>query len=376
MPTRRQFIRQASVISALGIAISLGVSPIAIGKTWSEKPRMMPDEGELQQCAFIAFGAQKAIWGNMTTGVQMALGNIARAIANYQPVVIFCRKDERQLAEEMCGSHNTRFITTELDDIWMRDIGANFVVNSTGEFGAVDFNFNGWGNKQQHHKDAQLAKFQAQNFGVSSPFTSSLTGEGGGIEVDGHGTGMMTESSWVNDNRNPNLTRDQIEEELKKALGLRKIIWLPGIKGEDITDAHIDFYARFVKPGVVVMNLDNDPDSFDYDVTRENLAILENATDADGRKLKVYTMSPPSEPRQTRFNQHNPDFAAGYINYFVINGAVIAPEFGDKQADHDAKQLLEELYPDRDIVMLNIDAIAAGGGGIHCVTHQLPAKAI
>ncbi|HHR6080247.1 TPA: agmatine deiminase family protein [Providencia alcalifaciens] len=372
MPTRRQFIRQTSVISAIGLAASFGVSPIATGDTQSEKLGMMPDEGELQQCAFIAFGAQKAIWGKFTTDVQIALGNIAKAIANYQPVVVFCREDERQLAEKMCGSQNTRFITTGLDDIWMRDIGANFVVNPRGELNVVDFNFNGWGNKQRHHQDTQLAKFQAQHFGAHHLFTSRLIGEGGGIEVDGHGTGMMTESSWVNDNRNPNLTRDQIEKELKKALGLRKIIWLPGIKGKDITDAHVDFYARFVKPGVVLMNLDNDPNSFDYEVTRKHMEILENATDADGRKLKIYTMSPPSVLRETRFSQNNPDFAAGYINYFVINGAVIAPEFGDKQADDDAKQLLEMLYPDRDIIMLNIDVIAAGGGGIHCVTHQLP----
>ncbi len=372
MPTRRQFIRQTSVISAIGVAASFGISPVAIGNSQSEKWGMMPDEGELQQCAFIAFGAQKAIWGEFTTDVQITLGSIAKAIAEYQPVVVFCRENERQLAEEMCGSQNTRFITTELDDIWMRDIGANFVVNPKGELNAVDFNFNGWGNKQQHDNDAQLAKFQAQHFGVITPFISRLTGEGGGIEVDGHGTGMMTESSWINDNRNPNLTRDQIEEELKKVLGLRKIIWLPGIKGKDITDAHVDFYARFVKPGVILINLDNDSDSFDYEVTRKHMEILENATDADGRKLKIYTVSPPSTLRQTRFSRHNPDFAAGYINYFVINGAVIAPEFGDKQADHDAKQLLEMLYPGRDIIMLNIDVIAAGGGGIHCVTHQLP----
>ncbi|MCY1407919.1 Agmatine deiminase [compost metagenome] len=153
---------------------------------------------------------------------------------------------------------------------------------------------------------------------------------------------------------------------------MRKIIWLPGIKGKDITDAHVDFYARFVEPGVIIANLDTDPDSYDHKVTKAHLKILSNATDADGRKLKVHTVSPPLKPRNSKFSKNNPDFAAGYINYFVINGAVIAPQFGDKAADAKAFDLLTELYPDREVVQLNIDAIAAGGGGIHCVTHQLP----
>lgn len=370
--TRRQFIQQVTVISALSLATSFGISLSAKGESMVDKLGVMPDEGELQQLAFIAFGAQRTIWGKITEDVQIALGNIAQAIAKYQPVVIFCRESELDIAEKMCSLHNTTFITTKLDDIWMRDIGANFVITPNKTLSAVDFNFNGWGNKQRHSKDSKLAKFQAKKFGINTPYQSQIIGEGGGIEVDGCGTAIMTESSWVNNNRNPGLTRDQIENELKFALGLRKIIWIPGIKDRDITDAHVDFYARFVRPGVVVANLDNDPDSYDYDVTRNNIEILQNSTDANGRKLQIHTMEPPLYPRESIFSKNNPDFAAGYINYFVINNAVIAPEFGDEEADNKAKKMLTELYPTRDIVMLNIDAIAAGGGGIHCVTHQLP----
>lgn len=191
--------------------------------------------------------------------MQAAQGRIARAIAKFQPVTVFCRERERQLAEATCGSHNVSYVVTELDDIWVRDFGANFVVNGAGELGAVDFNFNGWGNKQRHAKDARLAAFAANRYGAAQLRRSALIGEGGGIEVDGHGTGIMTESSWVNANRNPGWSRDRVEQELKAMLGLRKIIWLPGIKGRDITDAHVDFYARFVRPGVVVANLDTDP---------------------------------------------------------------------------------------------------------------------
>ncbi len=254
----------------------------------------------------------------------------------------------------------------------MRDIGANFVLDDDGALGAVDFNFNGWGNKQRHRNDAQLAKRIATLAGARYQ-RSELVGEGGAIEVDGHGTGIMTESSWVNANRNNGWSKAEVEAELKERLGLSKVIWLPGIAGEDITDGHVDFYARFVRPGVVIANLDNDAESYDHGVTRKHLEILKRATDAEGRTLQIHVVSPPQRGRRNRFSKGNEDFAAGYVNYFVINGAIIAPQFGDTQADEEARALLAALYPGRDIVQLDIDAIAAGGGGIHCVTHQCPA---
>jgi agmatine deiminase len=388
MSSRRDFIKQVSMVAGLGVVASLGLGlnparvQAALEGSWH-----MPDEGDPQACAFVAFGAQEAIWEDSTGAVQDAIGLIARTIAQYQPVVVFCREDERELAEEKCASKNTTFVITELDDIWMRDTGANFVTDGEGGLAGVGFNFNGWGNKQQHASDAKLAAVVARvaaegdeddegehdDESDSAGFIrSELVGEGGGIEVDGQGTGIMTESSWINENRNPGWSKAEVEDELKKRLGLRKIIWLPGIKGKDITDAHVDFYARFVKPGVVIANLDNDPESYDHKVTLAHLEILKNATDAEGRELQVHTVSPPLNPRKSEFNTDNPDFAAGYINYFVINGAVIAPEFGDKAADQKAYDLLEELYPDREVVQINIDAIAAGGGGIHCVTNQQP----
>jgi len=371
MPTRRQFIHQLSIAGSLGLAACAGLNPLRAFAA-SEDEWFMPDEGERQRHAWIAFGAQEAIWEDFTGDVQEALGRIARAIARFQPLTVLCRAEERELAEELCGGSNVRFIETALDDIWMRDIGANFLVTEDGSaLTAMDFNFNGWGNKQRHASDARIAALMAREVGARHR-RCELVGEGGGIEVDGHGTGIMTESCWVNDNRNPGWSRAQVEEELKACLGLRKIIWLPGIRGKDITDAHVDFYARFVRPGVVVANLDTDPESYDHAVTQRHLEILRNATDADGRKLEVHLLSPPLKPRKSRFSRDNPDFAAGYINYFVINGAVLMPQFGDAGADRKARGLLEELYPDREVVALDIDAVAAGGGGIHCVTHQLP----
>jgi agmatine deiminase len=193
--------------------------------------------------------------------------------------------------------------------------------------------------------------------------------EGGGIEVDGHGTAIITESCVLNENRNPGVSKAECERELKRVLGLEKIIWLPGIKGKDITDGHTDFYARFASPGVVVAGYDPDPESFDHAVTERHLDILRTASDVEGRTLEVVVLEAPSHVREKYAND---DFAAGYINFYVCNGAAIAPEFGDPRADAAAKNALMRVFPGREIVQLNIDGIAAGGGGIHCTTQQEP----
>lgn len=372
MSSRRDFIKQLSAVAGLGLVGHLSLpggkalAAPALSDDWYMQEESLP-----QSRAFVAFGAQSAIWEDWTADVQDCIGRIARAIAAFQPVTVLCRSNELALAKRKCGTTNTRFVTTALDDIWIRDSGANFAVDEQGGLYAIDFNFSGWGNKQQHANDAQVAALMSRDAGALY-VRSQLTGEGGGIEVDGNGTAILTESCWINSNRNPGWSKGQVEAELKAMLGLRKIIWLPGIKGKDITDGHVDFYARFVKPGVVVANLDNDPQSYDYPVTRRHLEILKTATDADGKRLQIHTLSPPSKPRSNKFTRNNPDFAAGYINYFPINGAIIAPQFGDASADAASKALLEKLYPGRKVVQVDIDAAAAGGGGIHCVTQNQP----
>ncbi|WP_287276404.1 MULTISPECIES: agmatine/peptidylarginine deiminase [unclassified Okeania] len=328
----------------------------------------MPDEGEPHLCTWMAFSASKDIWGRKYySGVQDNLANIARAIAKYEPVKMLVREADYDVAAAKCSS-SVELIVCPIDDLWIRDTGPVFVVNEAGQKAAIDFNFNGWGNKQYHDRDAKVARFVAKKSGVPLVNTK-LVFEGGGIEVDGRGTAIITESCIINNNRNPGWSKIDCETELKSLLGLRKIIWLPGIRGYDITDGHTDFYARFVRPGVVVAGYDPDPESFDHAVTKKHLEILHSSTDADGKKLEVVVLE---APKRIRPGYESDDFAAGYINFYVINSAVIAPEFGDRQTDRRAKETLAELFPSRDIVQINIDEIAAGGGGIHCTTQQEP----
>lgn len=328
----------------------------------------MPDEADPHERTWMAFGASRKVWGQkLHTEVQNNLATIAKAIAEYEPVFMLVRKADYDLAAQKCGS-SVNLVIAPLDDLWMRDTGPVFAKDNRGRLGGIDFNFNGWGQKQDHSDDAKVAEFVTQQSGVPI-INTKIVLEGGGIEVDGKGTAIITESCVLNENRNPGMTKSDCEAILKPLLGLRKIIWLPGIRGKDITDGHTDFYARFARPGVVVAGYDPDPNSFDHAVTQKHLEILRTVTDADNRKLDVVTIKNPSDIRP-RFQ--NAEFAAGYINFYVVNGAVIAPQFGDKIADDKAKSTLQGLFPDRNIVQLNIDAIAAGGGGIHCTTQQQP----
>jgi agmatine deiminase len=199
-------------------------------------------------------------------------------------------------------------------------------------------------------------------------FHAGLVGEAGGVETDGHGTLIAHESSWVNPNRNKG-SKAEVEAMLLDAMGAEKVIWAPGIKGGDITDYHIDALARFVKPGQVLIQMSDEVDPDDpWSVSAfETRAILAAATDAKGRKLDLVTLPEPWDIRVD-----SPDFVASYVNYYVCNGAVIAAEFGDKEADAEAATTLASLYPDREIVVLNIDPLGEVGGGIHCATHEQP----
>ena len=327
----------------------------------------MPDESAPHQCTWMAFGAREEIWDDLLDEVRQAVADVARAIARFEPVMMLVRPAERKLAAKLCGERVT-LIDADLDDLWIRDSGPAFVTNAAGELGAVDLNFNGWGEKQDCDRDAAVARLVAER-ARAAMIETPLVGEGGGIEVDGAATAIITESCFLNDNRNPDFDARRVETELGRLLGVNKIIWLPGVKGKDITDGHTDFYARFAAPGVVVAGLEMDRRSFDYDVTRRHLEILRTATDAQGRRLEVVALE---APQRLRPELRTEDFAAGYVNYYLVNGAVIAPQFGDPSADEKCQAALKRLFPKRSIVPLNIDAIAAGGGGIHCATQQQP----
>lgn len=331
---------------------------------------VMPAEEAAHQATWVAYVADPEIWGQeLAQEVKRNLAELARTIARFEPVHVAVNPEELDQARELFeGVENLTLHPVELNDFWLRDSAPVFVRAEDGSLAGINFNFNGWGQKQEYAKDARAA--QTINQIMKTPQVgTSLVLEGGALEVDGAGSLILTESCVLNDNRNPGVTKQQVEQELRRLLGVQNIIWLPGIAGQDITDGHTDFYARFAGENTILAALDNDPESFDYEVTRQHLEILRQAKNPQGQPYRVIELPAPSQVREDFMTD---DFAAGYINYYACTGAIILPQFGDPEADEFARATLAQVFPDREIVQLAIDGIAAGGGGIHCSTQQVP----
>lgn len=300
--------------------------------------------------------------------VQANILAIANAISEYEPVAMMAAPGARGLNRAKFSSA-VEFWDIPTDDLWCRDSGPTFVKDAAGQLAVAHIRFNGWGNKQRHRNDGLIAERVAARLGLPL-IDSGVIGEQGGLEHDGAGTMLAHASCWVNNNRNPGLSADEIADRLGAAVGATKMIWAPGIKGEDITDYHIDALARFTAPGQMLIQIDDevDPDDPWSAAAHETLGIIQRATDARGRPLEIVRLPEPIDIRGT-----SDDFVSSYVNYYVCNGAVIAAQFGDQAADDEAREVLAPLYPGRRIVQLNIDALGASGGGIHCATQQQPA---
>ncbi|MFI9379575.1 agmatine deiminase family protein [Kutzneria sp. NPDC052558] len=308
------------------------------------------------------------IWGRDVGVIRQDIAGLARAVADYESVVLLARPEDVDGASRACGS-GVEVVPIPVDDLWARDTAPVFVADG-GKIAGVDFNFNGWGSKQQHANDAGVARAVLARYGLSRVETS-LVAEGGALETDGQGTLLVTESSLVNKNRNPGLSRDQIEAELKRVLGVTKVIWFAGVRNKDITDAHVDCLARFVGPGVVLLDqaaAGSPPDVWSRAADQAR-TVLAGATDAAGKPLQVVDLPQPDPYEVTVRGAKS---VISYANFYIGNGAVFLPKFGDAQADDRAGQILRDHLPGRDIVPVRIDHIAEGGGGIHCSTHDQP----
>ncbi|NRB32703.1 MAG: agmatine deiminase family protein [Rhizobiaceae bacterium] len=296
--------------------------------------------------------------------LQQTIADIANSIAAFEPVVMLAARDDHRAARRLL-SRDVELWDIATEDLWCRDSGPLFAFDPADKLVVSHIQFNGWGNKQVHRRDGQIAQNVAERLGVPI-LASGLIGEAGGVEHDGHGLLMAHESSWLNDNRNPGLSRDDIEQRLLAAYGAQRMIWSPGVWGEDITDYHIDSLARFTGPGRVLINLPDTPDNRDP----FHLAALDthDVLEAAGMQMEVIP-----EPEVRRVKSY--DFVASYANYYVCNGAVMAAQFGDGVTDKIAADALKRHYPGREIVQMNVDALGEIGGGIHCATQQMPATA-
>lgn len=329
----------------------------------------MPEERDPHERTFMQWPVNRDVYLDpvFLDMLQQSIADVANAIAEFEPVVLLMDKTFEAAARQKL-SDGVEIWNIATDDLWCRDAGPCFVRNEAGDLAISHFNFNGWGNKQVHGNDGRIAAAVAERLGLPL-LDNGLVGEPGGLESDGEGTVIAHESSWVIDNRNPG-SRADTEAKILEAVGGEKMIWAPGVKGQDITDYHIDALARFTGPGTILIQLPDEEDVEEDPFAAsayETHDILAEATDEDGEKFDIVVLPQPYDIRVKA-----EDFVASYVNYYVCNGAVIAGQFGDRDADAEAKKTLAELYPEREIVMLNVDPIGECGGGIHCATQQQP----
>ncbi|MFI6641039.1 agmatine/peptidylarginine deiminase [Streptomyces sp. NPDC050504] len=299
---------------------------------------------------------------------------VAHAVRRHEPVTMVVAPGDAASARALLGP-DVDLVEQPLDDAWMRDIGPTFVTDERGRLAAVDWVFNGWGARSwaRWERDALVARKVAALADVPV-HPSPLVNEGGGIHVDGEGTVLLTETVQLGPERNPGWTRAQAEAEIHAKLGTTKAVWLPrGLTGDHAPDGygtlgHVDIVASFAAPGVVLAHSQPDPDHPDHAVCRELIALLRAQTDAKGRPLEVIEVKAPTVTR----DEHGAWVDYSYINHYLCNGGVVLCAFDDPR-DEEAAALFREVFPDREVTLVDAREIFAGGGGIHCITQQQPA---
>ena len=296
---------------------------------------------------------------------------VIKLIARFEPVTVIANPGLRDEVIEACGDVDVAEIP--IDDAWIRDNGPIFLTDADGNVAMTQFGFNAWGGKfAPWEKDAAVAEPIAEHLGGMRRYVAPIIAEGGGITSDGDGTIITTESVLLNPNRNTGMTKEQIEQALLDYLGVQKVIWLPYGLAEDMgpegTDGHSDNIVQFIKPGQILFQLAPDRNSPNWELVEANRAVLDRETDAHGRKLEIVEMPVLSFSREIDGKR----YAAPYTNFYPVNGGIIAPVL-DVPEDEIGHGILRELFPDREVVGAPTDIQACLGGGIGCITQQIPA---
>ncbi|AEF39796.1 agmatine deiminase family protein [Hoyosella subflava] len=334
----------------------------------------MPAERAPHERTWMAFPCRGYSLGDTAEqqhAARSAWAAVANTIVDFEPVTVVAAPDEAEYARRYLSSA-IDILEAPLNDAWMRDIGPTFVVDDDGGVGAVNWIFNGWGAQDwaQWDLDERIAAFVADHLAVPR-IDSPLVNEGGGIQVDGEGTVLVTETVQLDQDRNPGWTKADVETELARTIGAKKVIWLPRGLTRDSekfgTRGHVDIVAAIPAPGVVLVHQQQDSGHPDHAVSREIINLLMESTDAAGRTFEVI---PVPAPKVLEDEEGWVDYS--YLNHYVANGAVIACNFADPH-DQQAAEILASTYPGREIVTVDARPIFARGGGIHCITQNQPA---
>lgn len=314
---------------------------------------------------------------------QKAFAAVADAISQFEPLTMCAAPKQYRNARAMLPQ-SVRVVELPANDAWMRDCGPTFVVNGKGGVRLVDWQFNAWGGLYTDWSlDEVVPQKVAELEGVDY-YRAPLILEGGSIHVDGEGTLLTTEECLLNENRNPGLTRDQIDNYLRDYTGAEKVLWLGAGVYNDETSGHVDNLACFLRPGLVALTWTDDHNDPQYVISKDALDRLTKFTDAKGRSLEVLKIHQPDPilitadesagvlPVEGTYPRQAGDrMAASYINFYTCNGGIVMPIFGDPH-DKLAMDVLQKALPDREVVGVPAREILLGGGNIHCITQQQP----
>lgn len=330
----------------------------------------MPAEWAEHELTLMAWPARLELWGEGLDEAKAEYAAVARAIAAFEPVLMVAPDGAAREVRDACGEGVEAF-ELPIDDSWMRDSGPIFVTAPDGRRAGVDFRFNGWGEKfAPYDRDDAMNEPLLAHLGIER-LPADFVLEGGSISVDGEGTLIATEQCLLHPSRNPSLSRAEIEERLHETLGVETVIWIAhGLLEDHDTDGHVDNVAQFVAPGVVLAQTVEDPSDPNHEPLAENAERLRAVRDARGRRLEVIELG--VLPRTTVRGEPG---VVPYVNSYIANRVVVVPTCGD-DPDRDAEVLarLEVVYSGREVVGVPGRMLAEGGGGVHCITQQVPAK--
>ena len=327
----------------------------------------MPAEFSSHRATWMSWPTSRELWEDRLDEARGEWAGVANAVAAFEPVTMVCQPGAAADVRARCGS-GVEPLEAPIDDSWLRDNGPIFVTNPKGEVALVHFGFNSWGEKYlPYDKDARLPEVLASHVGVRR-YRAPFVLEGGSFFVDGEGTLLTTEQCLLNPNRNPSLSREEIEDGLRAYLGVEAIVWLPhGLVEDRDTDGHVDGVAQYVRPGAVMFAVASGEDDPNAGRFEDDRRVLESTRDSRGRAIEVL-----DGPVNTFVDLDGiGSVVIPYMNHYLANGAVIVPT-GGVPGDEPALELLAKAYPDREVVGVPGAMISHGGGGPHCITQQVP----
>jgi agmatine deiminase len=348
----------------------------------------MPGEFEPHMGCWMAWPERPDNWRLGARPAQETYAAVAEAIGSGEPVTMAVSDRQFEHARSVLAP-SVRVVEISSDDAWMRDMGPTFVLDKAGARRGVDWIFNAWGGLDgglyfPWDRDERVARKVLEIEGADR-YRAPIVLEGGSIHVDGEGTVLATEECLLNGNRNPTLTREQIEQTLCAYLGAEKVLWLGRGVYEDETDGHVDNLACFARPGVVLLAYAQDPADPQHEISVDALTRLERATDARGRSLDVIRLPSPGPLTITDEEARGVDgvagtqprragdrLAASYVNFYL--GARVVFPLLDERHDEEAAEILRCCFPEREVVGVPAREILLGGGNIHCITQQVPGR--